>query len=113
MSSEEPITIHRSEIESVGEKLHAFRQQLTRSEQIVFDWLIDRAAAAGSGGGDDEMRGHLGGAYAFTPGGWVNGGSLFSALGLSTLGPAVRASLNPQPLPPRALAQRGIIVVGG
>jgi hypothetical protein len=112
MTNEQPITIHLSEITSVEEKLTALRQQLSPNEQVVLDWLLDRAAASGpSTPADAEVQGFFAGAYG--TGNYTGGGSLSSALGLSLFNPALRVGLNPQPLPPRALNQRGIIVVGG
>jgi hypothetical protein len=40
------IKVTTQDINSVSDKLHALKQQLSPGEQNVLDWLLDRAASA-------------------------------------------------------------------
>ena len=46
MSEAQYVKVSTQDINSVSEKLHKFKQQLSSGEQNVLDWLLDRAARA-------------------------------------------------------------------
>jgi hypothetical protein len=46
MADEQTVNISGQDIQSVAQKLEAFGKQLPPSEQVIIDWLLERAAAA-------------------------------------------------------------------
>lgn len=56
--AEQQVRVTGQDIEAVGEKIEALRNNLSESEQAVLGWLMQRAAEAPP---DEEVSGFLGG----------------------------------------------------
>ncbi|MGH2585778.1 MAG: hypothetical protein ACRDJE_12765 [Dehalococcoidia bacterium] len=81
MAEQKTVTVSRSDIESVAEKMEQLGQQLSTNEQLVINWLLERAASA-EAEGDGDVKGYLG-SPSFGGGG-TSIGQLPSAGGLRT-----------------------------
>jgi hypothetical protein len=66
---EQEVTITGKDIQSVSHKLEEFGRQLSPSERVVIDWLLDRAASAPAESMQDaDVQGYLfTGSTSFTP----------------------------------------------
>lgn len=70
MAEKQEVSIPASDIESVAQKLEQFGKQLPPNEQLVINWLLERA---GSAPAEDPEEMHVQG-YLQSPGGGTFGG---------------------------------------
>jgi hypothetical protein len=89
MAEEQTVNITGKDIQSVAQKLEEFGKQLSPNEQIVIDWLLERAASAPAEQPEEaEVSGYL-----FSPGAHTSFSS--SSVAAGTFGRTGQPALQP------------------